>query len=569
MRPRTASTYCSPPSLQAVNPAGGLLIGPSCNGFLALFSYGSSNAPSSPASYNQITTSTSMPASAALNGGLPAPSPGATALAYFDVVGLSGAPTITYGTPSVDKSLIESSSIAKGDTYEIIGYDYVSGGPNAGFNVIYQSSPYTARYANVLFVTSPLTGLTLSQLTHVYFVFLSVPSPPTPSPSPTTPPGYRIVHNFQNSFSLQNPAGDGFAPSGSLVAVGDTLYGVTEVGGGTLGGGTLFAATPSGTVTVLDLFPYPAFPVSPPTYLNGTFYGTFPCGCASGALYTAASSVAGYPPAVSIAHGFGAGTDGRVPEASLTLVNGTFYGTTAWGGGTNASCSPGCGTIFSFTPSTGAYTVLHAFQGQPDGSIPVARLLNVNGTLYGTTSTGGTANGGTVFSITTGGTYNLLYSFQGSPDGSYPQAGLTNVVGTLYGTTTFGGSSCSGCGTVYSITPSGTEKVIYSFQNAPDGLQPWSDLLNVGGVLYGTTFAGGNVNGNGCAVSSSCGTVFKVTRTGMETVLHRFTNSPDGVNPQSGLTQLGGMLYGVTNGGGSGNNPPNCAGCGVIYAIAP
>lgn len=55
----------------------------------------------------------------------------------------------------------------------------------------------------------------------------------------------------------------------------------------------------------------------------------------------------------------------------------------------------------------------------------------------------------------------------------------------------------------------------------------------------------------------------------METVLHRFTNSPDGVNPQSGLTQLGGMLYGVTNGGGSGNNPPNCAGCGVIYAIAP
>ena len=170
--PRTTSTYCAPPSTQALNPAGGLLIGPSCGGFVGLFYYGSNNAPTSPSSYNQVTTSVNMPTSAAAVGGLPS-IPGTIPQAYFEVVGLSSSPSLQYRPPSSDKSLIESTNIVKGAKYEIVGYDYVPSGSNAGFNVIYQSNIYTAKYANLLSVSSPLSGLTLPQLTHAYFVLLN------------------------------------------------------------------------------------------------------------------------------------------------------------------------------------------------------------------------------------------------------------------------------------------------------------------------------------------------------------------------------------------------------------
>jgi uncharacterized repeat protein (TIGR03803 family) len=92
-------------------------------------------------------------------------------------------------------------------------------------------------------------------------------------------------------------------------------------------------------------------------------------------------------------------------------------------------------------------------------STPEAGLTNVNGTLYGTAAYGGThGDYGTVLSVTTTGTEKVLYSFgSGSEDGEYPEAGLTNVNGTLYGTTYTGGSfTCFhhlGCGTVFALTP--------------------------------------------------------------------------------------------------------------------
>ncbi len=99
---------------------------------------------------------------------------------------------------------------------------------------------------------------------------------------------------------------------------------------------------------------------------------------------------------------------------------------------------------------------MHAFTGNPDGAVPRS-LLNVNGTLYGTTVDGGTANYGTVYSITPSGTETVLYSFKGPPDdGTFP-ADLTYVNGKLYGTTAHGGTFCTtaSCilgGTVFSMT---------------------------------------------------------------------------------------------------------------------
>jgi uncharacterized repeat protein (TIGR03803 family) len=98
-----------------------------------------------------------------------------------------------------------------------------------------------------------------------------------------------------------------------------------------------------------------------------------------------------------------------------------------------------------------------------------------------------------------------------------------------------------GCGTVFSITPSGKEKVLYRF-SGPDGAYPDVTLLNVNGILYGTTFFGGAYNE---------GTVFSITRSGHETVLYGFKDNPDGSYPQSGLSYVNGTFYGTTQKGGT------------------
>ena len=70
----------------------------------------------------------------------------------------------------------------------------------------------------------------------------------------------------------------------------------------------------------------------------------------------------------------------------------------------------------------------------------------------------------------------------------------STIKGVLYGTTAIGGSACSGngCGTVFAIAPSGAESVLYSFKGYPvDGDYPDAALLDVNGVLYGTTYGGG------------------------------------------------------------------------------
>lgn len=250
------------------------------------------------------------------------------------------------------------------------------------------------------------------------------------------------------------------------------------------------------------------------------------------------------------------GRDGARPQASLIDVNGTLYGTTQSGG------AKGRGTVFSVT-TTGTEKVLHSFGRGFDGFSPFASLVNVNGTLYGTTESGGANDHGTVFSVTTDGTEKVLYSFGGGSDGADPTADLVNVKGTLYGTTLLGGSRCSGsgCGTVFSITTAGEEKVLYSFGGGSDGASPIAGLVNVTGTLYGTTGGGGTY----CITSRTCGTVFSVTTAGTEKVLHRFAGGSDGILPAAGLVDVKDILYGTTeSGGGNGCG----AGCGIVYSIS-
>jgi uncharacterized repeat protein (TIGR03803 family) len=143
--------------------------------------------------------------------------------------------------------------------------------------------------------------------------------------------------------------------------------------------------------------------------------------------------------------------------------------------------------------------------------LPFPLIEGKDGNLYGTASGGGAQSFGAVFRITPSGAGTVLYSFGAGPsDGQNPSGALVLASdGNFYGTTLAGGmpnANCkasNGCGTLYRITPSGTETVLYSFgTNAGDGIGPSGALLQASdGNLYGTTTAGGTAN---------AGTVFKL-----------------------------------------------------------
>jgi uncharacterized repeat protein (TIGR03803 family) len=271
----------------------------------------------------------------------------------------------------------------------------------------------------------------------------------------------------------------------------------------------------------------------------------------------------------SVLHSFHGAPDGAQPFAGLIMdTAGNLYGTTLSGGtGTILDCGDGCGTVFKLDLS-GTETVLYSFKGSPDGSNPNAGLImDAAGNLYGTTSTGGGACSpsgcGTVFKLDPSGTESVLYSFQDSPDGALPFAGLImDAAGNLYGTTDSGGDQCSvlnfGCGTVFKLDASGSESLLYSFQGPFDGAGPYAGLImDTASNLYGTTVAGGSGGG---------GTVFKLAPSGNESVHHSFSWAPDGALPFAGLIMdAAGNLYGTAAEGGS--SAGNC--CGTVFKLAP
>jgi len=191
-------------------------------------------------------------------------------------------------------------------------------------------------------------------------------------------------------------------------------------------------------------------------------------------------------------------SDGGFPEANLVISsNGSLFGTTASGGS-------GWGTVFQMIPSNGGATwtekTIYEFTGGADGANPIADLaMGNNNVLYGTTYSGGLYGYGTVFQVSpgSGGSWNqkVLYSFAGGSDGANPAAGITfySKNGVLYGTTVNGGSA--NLGTVFELIPAKTgwtEKVLHTFVGGVDGANPLADLaLTSTGTLYGTASQGG------------------------------------------------------------------------------
>jgi uncharacterized repeat protein (TIGR03803 family) len=240
------------------------------------------------------------------------------------------------------------------------------------------------------------------------------------------------------------------------------------------------------------------------------------------------------------------GTDGKYPSSALILDKEVLYGTTYAGG------ASGIGTVFKITKS-GRLTTLHSFSGTPDGRFPVAGLVSdASGNLYGTTGYGGASDNGTVFVLNAKHKteVSILYSFSGAPDGANPFASLiVDPSGNLYGVTTSGGAS--GLGTVFSVTPSGQETVLHSFSGYPgDGAAPYYAALtrDSSGNLYGTTWAGGS--SLGVMEAFGGGIAFQLTPSGTENILWNFCSVEfcyDGSNPTGGLVQSSdGNFYGTT-----------------------
>ena len=131
------------------------------------------------------------------------------------------------------------------------------------------------------------------------------------------------------------------------------------------------------------------------------------------------------------------------------------------------------------------YKVLYSFTGATDVGNPFGGVIqDAKGNLYGTASAGGASGTGIVYSLNLAGKQTTLYSFKSSNDGSFPQAGvIRDASGNLYGTTRDGGAS--GDGTVFKVSKTGKEKVLYSFQGGADGMSPESGVIrDAEGNLY-------------------------------------------------------------------------------------
>jgi uncharacterized repeat protein (TIGR03803 family) len=351
---------------------------------------------------------------------------------------------------------------------------------------------------------------------------------------------FKVLHAFTGA--------DGQDPWAGLIVDGaGNLYGTTVLGGAT-DHGTVFRLAPDGTETVLYSFKGGEDGAFPEAGLiadgDSNLYGTTNQGgvgsCIDGDGCGTVFRLA--PDGTHTAlYSFTGGDDGALPDATLIADGaGNLYGTTALGGIGNGKWKKG--TVFKLAPD-GTETVLHAFKGGTDGKYPgnAGLIADSEGNLYGTTARGGKnksgSNSGTVFKLAPDGTETVLYRFKGGKDGALPSGGLiTDGIGNLYGTTEFGGKYHSG--TVFRLAPDGKEAVLYSFTGGTDGAFPETGVIvDVDGNLYGTTLEGG---------ASGRGTVFRLAPNGKETVLHSFTDIPDGEYPGAGLIADGaGNLYGT------------------------
>jgi uncharacterized repeat protein (TIGR03803 family) len=264
----------------------------------------------------------------------------------------------------------------------------------------------------------------------------------------------------------------------------------------------------------------------------------------------------------TVLYTFAGEANGYNPIGLAKDTTGNLYGTSFFTG--NGGC---CGLVFKVAPD-GTETTFYAFRGGSDAGYPEARVIaDSAGNLYGTTAGGGGTgcNGGcgTIFKLAPDGTETILYAFSGGADGYDPEAPLKmDDAGNLYGTANGGGAN--GLGVVFKLTPSGVESVLHSFAGGSDGEGTFFNgpYLDSAGNVYGATTYGG---GTGCG-GNGCGTIYELAPDGTETILHAFSGGTDGGYPASDLiADKAGTLYGTAEIGGK--TEDGC--CGTVFKLTP
>jgi uncharacterized repeat protein (TIGR03803 family) len=328
------------------------------------------------------------------------------------------------------------------------------------------------------------------------------------------------------------------------------FYGVTD-SSGVFRRGSLFRLTPDGTMTTLFSFGVLSNGLNPNLQLlqanDGFLYGTtFQGGIGSisfgvGTVFKCSTN--GVFQTLVVFDPF-AGANAYPLTGLIQGSDGNLYGTSSSGGVQNA------GTVFKMSTDGASTAVLYTFStNSSNGYNPNSIIQGQDGNFYGTTQSGG-PRGGVIYGLNTNGTITFSVPFFVT-NGVSPFAGLIQGPdGTFYGTTfsgRFSGQSngFSGFGTVFSITTNSPINTLVYF-NSTNGASPQSPLaFGSDGNLYGATTAGGPNN---------LGSIFELTTNGSFSSLE-FFNGANGANPSSALVSGGdGNLYGTTATGGADGN---------------
>ena len=350
------------------------------------------------------------------------------------------------------------------------------------------------------------------------------------------------AQKFSVLYNFGAKSGDPFNPgtTGAIAQGRDGNLYSTAANGGANGYGAAFKITPSGKLTVLYNFdgPHGQTPLGGLTLgTDGYFYGTTWYGGASGNGTIFKMTPTGQ---LTVLYSFTAGSDGFQPSAPpIEGSDGNFYGTAEFGG------EAGNGTVYKVTPS-GKFTTLHAF-GSSDGALPIAPLVQAtDGTFYGTAEIGGgSQNAGVLFTVKSSGNFSVIALFD-EANGTNPYSPLIQASdGNLYGTASTWGSF--EWGTIYRTTASGDLTVLYNFNGSLGAGNPLAGLIEgTDGKFYGAA--------NGDFFTDDYGALFSITSAGTFSLLHTFDSS-HGANPcVTPVQHTSGILYGDTVNGGTAND---------------
>jgi uncharacterized repeat protein (TIGR03803 family) len=354
------------------------------------------------------------------------------------------------------------------------------------------------------------------------------------------------------------------------------VYGTTLYDGDCSTCGIVYKLAPKGggwTFTALRLFKLGhdgIGPVAPLTLRGNMLYGAASAGgnphCGCGLIFRIGTNGKGY----KVLHKFGARGQGWTPIGGLLIDgNGTIYGTTSSGGAHDA------GVLFKL-PTGGGYSILHHFTGDFNGGPQGDLIFGADGAIYGTQFGGGRYNQGTVFRMTKGGSFTVLHHFLGvdqpgnSTDGAHPEGRLALAAnGAIYGTTTFGGTP-SGYGTAWSVQEKNGRWVykqihIFTKKDRLEANTPHSGLVfGPGGDLYGIGSGGGKWQG---------GAIYRFAKSGADWIyktLYSFRErTANGDVPWGYPTVKNGIIYSTALSGGKVGAPGCIDGCGTTFAFKP